>query len=52
VKVEIRPANFSFHDKNAKLIKAEVECGGEEYYLALKYPEDLVLEEGPPSGGK
>ena len=24
VKVEIRPTNFSFHDRNSKLIKAEV----------------------------
>jgi hypothetical protein len=47
VKVEIRPTNFSFHDRNAKVIKAEVERGGEEYYLAMTYPEDLVLQEAP-----
>jgi hypothetical protein len=52
VTVEIRPANFSFHDRNAKVIKAEIEHGGTEYYLAMKYPEDLMLEEGPPLAGK
>jgi hypothetical protein len=52
VKVEIRPTNFDFHDRKAKLIRTEVERGGEEYYLAMTYPEDLLLEEAAPPAEK